>query len=143
VKKMAEEAPAFLCFCCGVCCSKYQVQMTINEAHNIADRLGLSWEEMEAEYIDHSWPGVRTVLLRQRGGQCVFLDRQTDARIAFCRIQPFKPTSCIEWNADLDKKDCREGLAQYWKLNVDAEGKIEGAAGDIEGFNALLSRLGV
>jgi hypothetical protein len=115
--------------------------MSINEAHNIADRLGLSWEEMEAEYVDHSWPGVRTVLLRQRGGKCVFLDRQPDDRVAFCRVQPFKPASCIEWNADLAKKDCREGLAHYWKLAVDAEGNIAGAAADIEDLNGLLLKL--
>ncbi len=133
--------PPITCFCCGVCCSKYQVQMTINEAHNIADKLGIDWDKFEAEYIDNSWPGVRTVLLRHSGGHCVFLERQADERVFFCRIQPFKPRSCTEWNADLDKKDCREGLSRYWNLAAGAEGGIEGTTPDVEAFNAFLSSL--
>jgi Fe-S-cluster containining protein len=138
---MADEAIPITCFCCGVCCSKYQVQMTINEAHNIADKLGIEWETFEAEYIDNSWPGVRTVLLRHSGGHCVFLEPQPGGKVFFCHIQAFKPRSCIEWNADLNKKDCREGLSYYWNLNANTENGIEGAANDIEAFNSLLTSL--
>ncbi len=129
------------CFCCGVCCSKYQVQMTIDEAHKIANKLRIDWDKFEAEYIDNSWPGVRTVLLRHSGGHCIFLEPQPGGKVFFCRIQPFKPRSCIEWNASLAKKDCREGLSQCWKLAVDAKGNIEGNAAELETFNALLSSL--
>ena len=133
--------PPITCFCCGVCCSKYQVQMPIDEARNIASKLGIDWDKFEAEYIDDSWPGVRTLMLRHRGGHCVFLEQQPDDRVFFCRIQLFKPASCIEWQASLDKKDCREGLLRLWNLSADAEGKLEGAAADIEAIKVLLSSL--
>ena len=132
---------ALTCFCCGVCCSKYQVQMTTNEAHNIADRLGIEWERFESEYVDNSWPGVRTLLLRHRSGHCVFLEPQAGGKVFFCRVHKFKPGSCIDWNADLDKKDCREGLVKYWKLAVDAKGEIIGEAGDVAALDDLLVEL--
>ncbi len=129
------------CFCCGVCCSKYQVQMTTNEAHNIADKLSIEWDKFEGEYLDNSWPGVRTLLLRHRGGHCVFLEPQADGKVFFCRVHKFKPESCIEWNADLDKKDCREGLQKYWDLGVDAEGNISGQPENIAALNKLIDKL--
>jgi Fe-S-cluster containining protein len=129
------------CFCCGVCCSKYQVQMTIDEAHKIANKLRIDWEKFEEDYLDNSWPGVRTVLLRHKDGHCLFLQPQPDGKVFFCRVHQFKPESCIQWNADLNKKDCREGLSKYWKLHVDEEGKIAGEAGDVEAFDTLLGRL--
>lgn len=115
--------------------------MTINEAHNIADRLRIAWDDFEAEYIDNSWPGVRTVLLRHSGGHCVFLEPQPDGKVFFCRVHTFKPQSCIEWNADADKKDCREGLVRYWNLGINTEGNFTGEASDVAELNALLTQL--
>ncbi len=129
------------CFCCGVCCSKYQVQMTIDEAHKIANKLRIEWATFEEDYIDNSWPGVRTVLLQHRGGHCIFLEPQPDGKVFFCRVHKFKPQSCIQWNADLNKRDCQEGLAKFWNLAVDAEGQIAGAAGDVAALNELLGKL--
>ncbi|MEN8613796.1 YkgJ family cysteine cluster protein [Dehalogenimonas sp. THU2] len=137
---MERDNPALTCFCCGVCCSKYQVQMPLEEAHRIAATLGIGWEEFQREYLDPAWPGVRTVLVRHAGGHCLFLERQPDERVFFCRIQAFKPASCIEWQADLSKQDCREGLAS-WHLCVGATGCIEGAPSDIEEFDALIDAL--
>ena len=131
----------FLCFCCGVCCSKYQVQMTVNEAHNIADKLDIEWEEFQTEYLDGAWPGTRTVLLRHRDGHCAFLEPQPDKRVFFCRIQRFKPESCIQWNADADKKDCQEGLKTFWGLGFDEEGKFKGDAKAAEELEKLLEKL--
>lgn len=85
-----EIEPAFRCFCCGVCCSKYQVQMTIGEAHRIAEKLRIEWDTFESGYLDNAWPGVKTVLLRHSGGHCVFLEPQPGDRTFFCRIQKFK-----------------------------------------------------
>ncbi|XUX00257.1 MAG: YkgJ family cysteine cluster protein [Dehalogenimonas sp.] len=132
---------SFKCFCCGVCCSKYQVQMTVNEAHNIADKLRIEWDEFEKDYLDGAWPGTRTVLLGHREGHCVFLEPQPDNRVFFCRIQKFKPESCIQWKADADKKDCQEGLEQLWDLGTDAEGQFTGDPGKVRELNAFLETL--
>ena len=115
--------------------------MPIDEARRIAGRLGLSWEEFQLDYLDPAWPGSRTVLAVHRDGKCVFLEQQPDERVFFCHIQPFKPASCIEWNAGLEKNDCRQGLAGCWKLHVDADGRVTGAVLDIEAFNSLLATL--
>ncbi|APV45379.1 hypothetical protein Dform_02070 [Dehalogenimonas formicexedens] len=132
---------SFQCFCCGVCCSKYQVQMTVNEAHRIAEKLKIEWDIFENDYLDGAWPGTRTVLLRHREGHCVFLEQQPDKRVFFCRVHKFKPESCIQWNADADKKDCQEGLEKLWNLTVDAEGSFSGAPGAVEELEALLETL--
>ena len=50
------------------------------------------------------------------------------------------PTACV-FVADLDKKDCREGLVKYWKLAVDAKGEIIGEAGDVAALDDLLVEL--
>jgi hypothetical protein len=115
--------------------------MTIDEAHKIANKLRIDWEKFEEDYLDNSWPGVRTVLLRHSGGHCLFLQPQPDGKVFFCRVHKFKPESCIQWNADLDKKDCREGLKKYWNLGVDAEGEISGDQKDISAFHDLVERL--
>ncbi|MEL7562692.1 YkgJ family cysteine cluster protein [Dehalogenimonas sp. 4OHTPN] len=136
-----EIEPAFRCFCCGVCCSKYQVQMTIGEAHRIAEKLRIEWDTFESGYLDNAWPGVKTVLLRHSGGHCVFLEPQPGDRTFFCRIQKFKPASCVEWNADADKKDCRDGLAKSWNLGFDEAGHFVGKAENIASLQAFIVSL--
>jgi Fe-S-cluster containining protein len=141
VQSEAETEPAFRCFCCGVCCSKYQVQMTIGEAHRIAEKLRIEWDTFESGYLDNAWPDVKTVLLRHSGGHCVFLEPQINGKIFFCRIQKFKPDSCVEWNADADKKDCRDGLARCWNLKVDKAGHFVGEAADVVSLQAFIVSL--
>ena len=138
---MKEKKHPLTCFCCGVCCSKYQVQMPLEEAYRIAATMGIGWEEFQEEYLDPTWPGIRTVLAKHNGDGCVFLVRQPDERVFFCRIQSFKPASCIEWQAGLSKQDCRDGLAQHWKLNVNSEGSIQGSDTDMGAFQVLLIQL--
>lgn len=115
--------------------------MHLAEAQGIAENLGLTWEQFQSDYLDPAWPGVRTVIARHGEGGCVFLDAQPGGRVFFCRIQPFKPASCIEWQADLSKADCRSGLTQHWRLEVDAENRLTGAPEDLTAFNALLAEL--
>ena len=129
------------CFCCGVCCSKYQVQMPLDEAHFIAEKLGIDWDSFYEQYIDPSWPGVTTLLLRHQDGHCVFLERQTDERVFFCRIHSFKPVSCIDWHADLSKQDCQNGLLRFWNLKVAPGGLFEGTDAAKKSFTVFLSRL--
>ncbi|MDV2990192.1 MAG: YkgJ family cysteine cluster protein [Dehalogenimonas sp.] len=138
---MTVQSSEITCFCCGVCCAKYQVQMPLAEAQAIATRLGLTWEEFERDYLDPAWPGVRTVIARHTGGRCVFLEPQPGGRVFFCRIQPFKPAACIDWQADLAKGDCQAGLERYWQLGVDAESRLTGTAKDLAEFKNLLKNL--
>ena len=66
--------PFMACFRCGICCTVYQVNLSLAEGQHIADRLELVWEEFLNRYIDKSWPGIKNFLLRKRNGACVFLD---------------------------------------------------------------------
>jgi len=125
-----------------VCCSKYQVQMPVAEARQLAETLGIGWEEFKSDYLDDAWPGGRTVLLRHRGGNCVFLEPQPDGKVFFCRVHTFKPKACIEWSAEADKKDCKDGLQKYWNLNVDAQSDIVGEDANVEALEGFLKRLG-
>lgn len=134
--------PAFPCFCCGVCCARYQVRMTREEAEHIARELGLVWDSFRRDYLDASWPGHHTFLARHTDQGCVFLEPQPDGRAFFCRIQPFKPADCRAWQASLVKDDCREGLRHYWNLETDDRGEISADPSAQAEFRALLERLG-
>ena len=52
------------CFCCGVCCTRYQVCLSLVEARQIANELGLAWDDWLDLYVDQSWPGTNSLLLR-------------------------------------------------------------------------------
>ncbi len=61
------------CFRCGVCCTRYQVRLSLVEARQIADELGFDWDEWLDRYVDQRWPGTDSFLLRHCNGACVFL----------------------------------------------------------------------
>jgi Fe-S-cluster containining protein len=130
------------CFCCGVCCARYQVRMTRDEAELIARELGLDWADFFREYLDPAWPSHHTFLARHNERGCVFLEPQSDSRVFFCRIQPFKPADCRDWQASLDKDDCRQGLKELWGLEPDDRGNITGNPAVLEEFRGLLEKLG-
>jgi len=132
-----EDLP-FLCFRCGVCCSGYQVQMTLAEARELADRLGVKWQLFSDEYLDHRWPGRDTAVLRHDNFRCVFLDQEPDSVFGLCRIHQFKPISCIAWRASPDRKECRQGLSRYWNLTIDENGKLKGSPNDIKCFRTFV-----
>jgi Fe-S-cluster containining protein len=129
------------CFRCGVCCTKYQVYLTLIEARRIADELGLTWEEWVDRYTSQSWAGSDSFLLRRCNGACVFLERVKDNNITRCLIQPFKPSACREWNPSLYQRDCQEGLAKYWGLTVSPLGQPEGTDQDRRRFLSFLESL--
>ena len=99
----------FACFHCGVCCYVFQPQVNLNEAQALAKKLGIKWEVFKAEYTDPRWPGTQTFLLRKENGACIFLKKTPDG-LSLCRIHSAKPSCCSEWQAGLDKPECREGL---------------------------------
>lgn len=126
------------CFCCGVCCRDFQAQMTVAEAEHIADRLGIGFDDFKLQYLDPRWPGVKTLLAKAVNGQCIFLRQGRDEKEWLCGIHGFKPLPCIEWQAGFEKKQCQKGLKQYWRLDMDAAGDINGDPEDIEKFNKYL-----
>ena len=124
---MNEKVVSTRCFLCGVCCTKYQIHLTLIEARRIADELGLNWEEWLDRYTGLGWPGSDSFLLRRYNGACVFLEHVEGSYITRCLIQPFKPFACREWNPSLYQRDCQEGLVKYWRLKVSPLGQLEGS----------------
>ena len=135
---MNEEVVSTPCFCCGVCCTKYQIYLTLIEARRIADESVLTWEEWLDRYTNQSWPGSDRFLLRRCNGACVFLERIEGSNVTRCLIQPFKPSACREWNPSLYRRDCQEGLAKYWGLTVIPLGQLEGSDHNLRRFHSLL-----
>ncbi len=114
------------CFRCGVCCTRYQVCLSLVEARQIADELVFAWDDWLDRYVDQSWPGVDSLLLRQCEGVCVFLEHVEGSSMTHCLIQTFKPSSCREWKPSLYRRECREGLVKYWQLTVSRSGQLGG-----------------
>jgi Fe-S-cluster containining protein len=136
-----QENATFPCFCCGICCSKYQAYLESGEAQKIADHLGVSLQKFLDDSGDPRWPGTDTHLLRHKDGKCIFLEQKDGSALSICWIQTFKPIACRQWAASLNKKECRQGLSCYWRLSVDDSGKITGSSEDLQCFDAFLKTL--
>jgi len=126
------------CFRCGVCCTRYQVRLSLVEARQIVDELGFAWDEWLDRYVDQNWPGTDSLLLRQCKGACVFLKRVEGRNMTRCLIQPFKPSSCREWRPSLYQRECRQGLAECWELMVSPLGQLEGSGQELLDFYSFL-----
>jgi Fe-S-cluster containining protein len=129
------------CFRCGICCTEYQVNLSLAEGQRIADRLELLWEEFLNRYVDKSWPGINNFLLGKRNGACVFLERVEGSRVTRCRIHAFRPSSCMDWVPSLYRRECQKGLANYWELAVSFSGQLEGSTQKVREFCDLLESL--
>jgi len=126
------------CFRCGVCCTRYQVRLSLVEARQIANELRLAWDEWLDLYVDQSWPGTNSLLLRRCKGGCVFLEHIKGSNMTRCIIQPFKPSSCREWRPSLYQRECRQGLAQCWGLTANPLGQIEGSRQKLLDFYSFI-----
>jgi Fe-S-cluster containining protein len=131
------------CFRCGVCCTRYQVRLSLIEARQIANVLGLAWDEWLDSYIDQSWPGIESLLLRRCKGACVFLEQIKDGNMTRCIIQSFKPSSCREWMPSLYQRECQQGLAQCWELTVNSLGQVEGSRQKLLDFYSFIESVGI
>ncbi len=131
----------FPCFMCGECCSYYQASMTLLEAKGICGRLGLGWDDFVNRYTDSRWPGATSFLLIHKNGGCVFLKRLTGQPLGKCAIYPFKPLSCSDFSPGIDRKECKAGLKQHWKLDVDEQGHLTGQLADVKRFEKFLDGL--
>jgi len=127
----------FPCFCCGICCSKYQVQLTLPDVKRMAESLNMDFHEFENTYIDPRWFGEISFLLRRDSAACVFLKSTDSGLFSLCTIHSFKPSSCHEWLPGLYRRECQEGLCKYWGITVDSSGKLHGPPDKIEAFTAF------
>ena len=129
------------CFRCGICCSRYQVRLSLAEVQHIADELAISREEFVEKYTDYRWPSTKSFLVRQNRGACIFLRHDTDGNITSCLIHTFRPASCRKWKPSQYQTECQEGLYKYWGLKVSPDGKIKGNKSSIQRFQAFLKSL--
>jgi uncharacterized protein len=136
-----QEKSTFPCFCCGICCSDYQVHLELSEAREIAEHLGVFLQKFLDDYADPRWPGTDTYLLQHKAEGCIFLTRESGSAIALCRIQTFKPAACRQWAAGPNQKECRRGLNRYWGLSIDDSGKIAGSPEKLQSFQTFLKTL--
>jgi len=134
--------PAFPCFRCGICCSGYQIYMSRAEAQILAENIGVTWQVFVDNYLDPRWPGTETIVVRHVAGRCPFLDQPADSIFGLCRIHEFKPFCCRQWQASLDRKECRQGLSRYWGLSVAENGELKGSPEDILCFQTYIESLG-
>ncbi|MFH0846585.1 MAG: YkgJ family cysteine cluster protein [Chloroflexota bacterium] len=136
------EAPEFTCFCCGVCCSKYSVGVSLDEGMGIAAWFNFTWDDWQDKYTDPSLSRGELFILRRRpNGLCVFLEPGEDGKTFKCRIHECKPALCRDWLASLFQPDCQEGLAKYWGLTVSPSGQIEGPREKLKEFYQFLSQI--
>lgn len=130
----------FPCFRCGVCCTRYQVRVDLEEARHIATRLNVDWETFIREFTDSRWPGSDSVLIAQRNGACIFLERDLHTPVTRCAIYSFRPEDCRNWTPSPERTECLAGL-RLWHLRINARNEIEGNKEDLKKFRDFLNSL--
>ena len=101
--------PQIECFRCGICCTRYQPQLTHEEVKIISRGLNISTEDFLSKYAQCTNVGY---LLRQSERGCIFLSWEEDDSRASCTIHSFRPESCRNWVPSLSRPECREGLTR-------------------------------
>ncbi len=129
------------CFRCGICCTIYQPPVSLAEARSIAAAIGLTVDAFLERYTDDSWPGRDSYLIDTYNGACIFLGCSEGSKIASCRIHQIRPQACREWLPELSRKECRQGLEQYWGLTVGVSGQLEGSDQKLQDFQEFLNSL--
>ncbi len=127
------------CLRCGTCCSKFDVRVSMDEAHRITDRIGITWDEWMNSYINDRWPGTESFILRRHNGKCIFLKEKGEQSL--CSIHSFKPSLCIEWNQGPQHKECQQGLQKRWGIVVDNSGTLNGTQQALHCYRAFLKSL--
>ncbi len=101
--------PPIECFCCGICCTRYQPPLIPEEVETIAGGLGLSAEDFLSRYAQLTNVGY---LLRQSERKCIFLSWEEGGAKASCSIYSFRPEACRNWVPSLSRPECQAGLAR-------------------------------
>jgi Fe-S-cluster containining protein len=98
------------CFRCGICCTRYQAPLTVQDIDNIAAALGISSSKCISRYA-RKVPTKEGYLLKRTKRGCVFLAWDVDGR-ARCTIYRSRPKACREWIPSLAKPECLEGFTK-------------------------------
>ena len=133
--------PQVVCFRCGECCTRYQVRLDLTEVQCIADDLGVSLDVFLEKYVDQRWHGTESFLLCQRGGACIFLEYTDGGNKTTCLIHRVKPVTCRQWTPGPYCRECRDGLAKYWKLTISPSGQLEGTEDKLREFHSFVESL--
>ncbi len=96
------------CIRCGICCTRYQAIVSLDEVQQIASYLGFSVDEWVKLYSEPRWHSHKNYLIRHVNAACIFL--RYVGGMSYCDIQPVKPPCCYDWIPCLGNKECREGL---------------------------------
>ena len=111
------------------------------EMQILANSLGLNVQAFVDNYLDPRWPGTETVVVRHIAGKCPFLEQPERSVFGLCRIHQFKPFCCRQWQASLDRKECRQGLSRYWNLSVGENGELIGSPENLLCFQTFIESL--
>jgi Fe-S-cluster containining protein len=100
--------------------------------------LGIAHQQFLDSYTDHRWPGTQSFLLIHRDGACIFLKNVPEKKIRLCGIHSFKPACCLDWEAGINKPECRKGLKDVWDLSVTPSGQISGEPEQLSAFEKAI-----
>ena len=96
------------CIHCGICCTRYQAIVSLEEVQQIASYLHISMNECVKLYCEPRWHSHYNYLIRHVNESCIFL--KYSGNISYCDIQPIKPSCCRNWIPSPENKECKEGL---------------------------------
>ena len=102
------------CIRCGICCTRYQAIVSLDEVQQIASYLGISMNEWVKLYSEPRWHSHKNYLILHVNAACIFL--KYAGKISYCDVQPVKPSCCYDWIPCPENKECREGL----RKNIEA-----------------------
>ncbi len=103
-------AGAVPCVRCGVCCERWSPELAPADVERLARFLSLTADDLLSRFARPYPPGGSHVLRHTAAG-CVLLARGPDGRFA-CSVHPARPQACRDWQAALDRRECRDGLAR-------------------------------
>jgi len=106
-----EKVRAMQCLRCGVCCTRHQAIVNLDEIQRIALYLGISSKKWIQLYSDPRWFSPKSYLIKHEGDGCIFLDILNG--LSYCKIQPVKPFCCLDWVPSMVHKECREGMLRH------------------------------
>ncbi len=142
-------ASEMVCYRCGLCC-RYRVCLSFGETERIVNYTGLSRDEFvekyeeqgffEEGYEDMYWFEADSYLLRQRDGECFFLEHPGDKETR-CRIHPVKPQVCQKYVPSPERAACQDGLATFWHLMVNSSGQLEGTEDNLKALRSFIESL--
>lgn len=115
--------------------------MSFPEAQKIAEKIGISLDAFVDYYLDSRWPDRETIVIRNIMSACPFLDQPEGSIFGLCRIHEVKPFCCHQWQASLNRKECRQGLNRYWGLSVGENGELNGSPDDLLCFQTFIESL--